>query len=44
MSNLFEWEGFSHKIILDLFKISIALIEMSCKFPIGVATKYKPLL
>ena len=33
---------FSHKIISEFFKIFNALIVISSKFPMGVATKYKP--
>ena len=47
MPNLFnslsECLGFSQMIISTKFKILIALEVISSRFPIGVATKYKPL-
>ena len=41
-SNLSECLGFSQIITSALFIMSVALSDISCKFPIGVATIYKP--
>ena len=43
LSNFEEWSGFSQIIIFESRSILRALKEMSPKFPIGVATRYKPL-
>ena len=44
LSIFIECFGFSQSIVSDFFNMFKALNDKSCKLPIGVETKYKPLL